>query len=155
MRVSDILDRKGREVVTVPPATSVIGLTRLLRSRRIGAALVTGEDGRMAGIVSERDIVHRIARDGDVALRATVREIMTTEVETCAPDDDIRKVMETMTRRRVRHLPVIDGGRVAGIVSIGDVVLHRLAQNSLEIAVLRDAALAHAVAGDRSVESGT
>ena len=146
MRVSDILDHKGREVVTVPAMTSVAGLARLLRTRRIGAVVVIDNDHAMIGIVSERDIVHHIARDGEAALHATVSEIMSAPVETCAPDEDLKHVMATMTQKRVRHVPVIDHGRLAGIVSIGDVVKHRLAENNLEINVLRDAALAHAVA---------
>jgi len=146
MRVSDILDHKGREVVTVPAMTSVAGLARLLRTRRIGAVVVVGDDHAMIGIVSERDIVHHIARDGEAALHATVSEIMSAPVEICAPDEDLKHVMATMTQKRVRHVPVIDHGRLAGIVSIGDVVKHRLAENNLEINVLRDAALAHAVA---------
>lgn len=146
MRVSDILEQKGHEVVKVPAMSSVIGLARLLRARRIGAVVVVGDDDTMVGIVSERDIVHCIARDGDLALHARVEEIMSSPVEICAPDDDLKHVMATMTHKRVRHVPVVERGRLAGIVSIGDVVRHRLAENNLEINVLRDAALAHAVA---------
>jgi CBS domain-containing protein len=146
MRVSDVLDHKGREVVTVPAMTSVLGLARLLRSRRIGAVVVVDDNHAMIGIVSERDVVHHIARDGDPALHAPVSDIMSAPVETCAPEDDIRQLMATMTRQRIRHVPVIDHGRLAGIVSIGDVVKHRLADNRLEINVLRDAALAHSIA---------
>lgn len=146
MRVSDILEKKGDMVVTIPAMTSVVGLARLLRARRIGAAVVVGEDQSMIGIVSERDIVNHIAREGG-DLQASVSDIMTAPVEICSPDDNVRHVMEVMTRKRVRHLPVIASGRLAGIVSIGDVVKHRLEDNKLEISVLRDAALARAVAG--------
>ena len=147
MRVSDVLDHKGREVVTVPAMTSVLGLARLLRTRRIGAVVVVNDDHAMIGIVSERDVVHHIAREGDPALHVPVSEIMSAPVETCAPADDLKHVMATMTQHRIRHVPVIDRGRLAGIVSIGDVVKHRLAENNLEINVLRDAALAHTIAG--------
>jgi CBS domain-containing protein len=146
MRVSDILDHKGREVVTVPAAISVAALARLLRTRRIGAAVVVADDQAMIGIVSERDVVHHIASDGEAALHLPVREIMSAPVETCTPDEDIKHIMATMTQKRIRHVPVLDNGRLAGIVSIGDVVRHRLAENTMEISVLRDAALAHAMA---------
>ena len=153
MRVSDILEKKGHAVVTVPPTMPVTGLARLLRSQRIGAAVVVAGDRVMIGIVSERDIVHHIAHDGERLLRAAVGEIMSAPVETCAPDDDIKHLMTVMTRRRVRHLPVVDRGELIGIVSIGDVVKHRLEENTLEINVLRDAALAHAVAAADTRES--
>lgn len=146
MRVSDILDAKGREVVTVPAMTSVRGLAKLLRTRRIGAVVVVDDEGRMIGIVSERDIVHHIAVHGEAVLLRHVDEIMSASVEVCHPDDRIKHVMAMMTQHRVRHLPVLDQGRLAGIISIGDVVKHRLKENMLEINVLRDAARARAIA---------
>lgn len=142
MRVSKILERKGTHVVVVEPTDSVCDLTQLLRRRGIGAAVVVGEGGALAGIVTERDVLYAIAARGRGVFHMQVRDLMTTMVATCGPDDDVKHVMVIMTHRRVRHLPVIDNGTLAGIVSIGDVVKGRLEENELEINVLRDYARA-------------
>ena len=140
MLVSQILEEKGSDVVTTTPATPIIRIAKLFLSSHIGAAVVMEDGGKIAGLVSERDITHHIARAGDEALIATAGEIMATPVNTCKPDDDIKDIMEMMTRRRVRHLPVVADGTLAGIISIGDVVKHFLDETELEINVLRDVA---------------
>ena len=144
MLVSHILEKKGSDVVTTTPGTSIIRVARLFLSAHIGAAVVLDDGRTIVGLVSERDITHHIARARDEALIATAGEIMSTPVVTCKSDDKISDIMELMTRQRVRHLPVVSDGNLAGIVSIGDVVKHCLDENALEINVLRDVARAHA-----------
>lgn len=140
MLVSHILEKKGSDVVTTTPGTSIIRIARLFLSAHIGAAVVLENGGAIVGLVTERDIAHHIARAGEEALTATAGEIMSTPVVTCKADDEINNIMGLMTRRRVRHLPVVADGNLAGIVSIGDVIKHCLDEAALEINVLRDAA---------------
>ena len=142
MKVASILKIKGTTVATTPPRTTVATSARLLRDEHIGA-LVVSEDGVTAlGIITERDIVHGLADRGSSLLELPVELVMTRTPVTCTPDDDIQTVMRQMTRLRVRHLPVVVGGRLQGIVSIGDVVKHRLDELETEANVLRDAFLA-------------
>ena len=126
MTVAAILAEKGREVVTVAPATTVADASALLAERRIGAAVVTDRSGRILGIVSERDIVAALAKYGADALTRDVGSIMTSKVITCAENDTINEVMARMTRGRFRHLPVVTNGRMVGVISIGDVVKRRI-----------------------------
>ena len=143
MKVREILDAKGRGVVTVRPEASVSTVVHRLVLERIGA-LVVSEDGRhIAGVVTESDIVRALAADGAAAVASgrRVAELMTRNVATCTPEDTVKRVMAEMTRRRVRHLPVVEGGGLAGIVSIGDVVKNRLDELEMEAAVMRDAYL--------------
>jgi CBS domain-containing protein len=144
MRVREILDAKGRGVVTVRPEASVSTVVHRLVLERIGA-LVVSEDGcHIAGVITESDIVRALAADGAAAVASgrRVAELMTRNVATCTPEDTVKRVMAEMTRRRVRHLPVVEGGGLAGIVSIGDVVKSRLEEVELEADVLRDAYIA-------------
>ena len=136
--VSAVLKQKGYEVVTVAPHRSVASLAKLLTSKRIGAAPVTDERGRLVGIVSERDIVRCIAEHGEAAMEMPVEQLMTREVRTCAPEDAIVELMEVMTMQRVRHLPVMHGDALLGIVSIGDVVKQRLHEAQSELDTLRE-----------------
>ncbi len=135
--VSAVLKQKGYEVTTVAPQQSVASLARLLTARRIGAAPVVDEVGRLVGIVSERDIVRGIAEHGEAVMGMAVGRLMTREVRTCAPEDAIVELMEVMTMQRIRHLPVIREGALAGIVSIGDVVKQRLHEAQSELEALR------------------
>lgn len=131
MRITDVLRRKGSTVATIAPTVRVDDLLAVLDEHNIGAVVVTESgdvDGPLAGIVSERDIVRRLRTRGADLLHATVREIMTTPVFTCGPDDTVDSLAETMTERRIRHVPVLVDGRLAGIVSIGDVVKSRISQ---------------------------
>lgn len=142
MKVASILRQKGDEVVTVKPNASITSVVSELRTRRIGC-LVASEDGvTPAGIISERDIVNGLAVYGIRLLDLHVSDIMTHRLITCHPDDTVNHVMSEMTERRVRHLPVVDGGRLVGMVSIGDVVKHRLNELETEANILREAFIA-------------
>lgn len=136
--VSAVLKQKGYEVITVAPQQSVASLATLLTAKRIGAAPVMDARGRLVGIVSERDIVHGIAEHGAAAMGMAVERLMTREVKTCAPEDAVVELMEVMTMQRIRHLPVIRDGALAGIVSIGDVVKQRLHEAQFELETLRE-----------------
>ena len=126
MRITDVLERKGSTVATVRPDETVEDLLRLLAEHNIGAVVVEADDGGLAGIVSERDVVRRLAERGPAVLRAPVSEIMTTDVVTCEPGDAVEDLTVTMTERRIRHVPVLSEGELLGIVSIGDVVKSRI-----------------------------
>jgi CBS domain-containing protein len=135
MRITDILRHKGSAVVTIPADGTIRELLALLADHDIGALVVVDGDptagpdaGSVVGIVTERDVVRRLNQDGDTLLDAEVGAIMTTDVLACRPDDDVDRLAQTMTERRVRHMPVMDHGRLAGLVSIGDVVKSRIEQ---------------------------
>jgi CBS domain-containing protein len=143
MFVSDILAQKGGLVFTVTPGTSVAQLSQQLSARRIGSMLVLDGEGSVAGIVSERDLVRALASHGAKAMELEARQVMTRDVVTCDPDDSIDQVMQTMTRGRFRHLPVVRHGELLGLVSIGDVVKARLEEAKHETEALK----AYIVAG--------
>jgi CBS domain-containing protein len=138
MTVKAILSVKGTEVLTIDPTTNLAAAAKLLAERKIGALVVTGPDQRVVGIVSERDIVQELAAHGPAALDLALTEVMTRKVTTCSASDTISSVMERMTAGKFRHLPVLEQGRLAGIVSIGDVVKYRLHQMEQEQSALRD-----------------
>jgi CBS domain-containing protein len=125
MRIADVLRNKGASVATITPETSVSGLLTELSVHNIGAMVVVSPDG-LIGIVSERDIVRALHVRGADILLQPVSEIMTSTVATCAPTDSVDSLTALMTTNRVRHVPVVDGGRLVGIVSIGDVVKNRM-----------------------------
>jgi len=125
MRISDVLRGKGETVATITPETSVAGLLTELSARNIGAMVVVSPDG-LLGIVSERDVVRGLHELGAELLGRPVSEIMTTLVATCTPEDSVDSLSVLMTTNRVRHVPVMVDGRLAGIVSIGDVVKTRM-----------------------------
>jgi CBS domain-containing protein len=138
MNVREILSVKGRDVVTIEPSADLGAAAKLLAERRIGAVVVTGPAGRIVGILSERDIVQVLAARGTAALLAPVADVMTRKVTTCSASDTISSVMEQMTKGKFRHVPVVEQGKLAGIISIGDVVKHRLMEMEQEQAALRD-----------------
>lgn len=142
MRVTEILKAKGGEVMTVRPSETVETLAHRLRMARVGALVVSTDTRTIEGIVSERDVVHALAEHGSRALARTVADLMTHRVTTCSPDDHISAIAKVMTINRIRHVPVVEGGRLVGIVSLGDVVKHRLDEIQLEADVLRDIAIA-------------
>ncbi len=142
MHISAILNAKETEVIATGPAETVAATARLLNYQRIGAVLVRDAKDNVIGVVSERDIIHGIAVNGARALDMEVRELMTKEVVTCKPTDTISEVMRVMTTRRFRHLPVMEDGTLKGMISIGDVVKHRLDESELETRVLRDYVIA-------------
>lgn len=138
MTVSTILGEKGRDVVTIEPGASLADAAKLLAERRIGAVLILGADRRLVGIMSERDIVQALAARGAAALDEPVSQTMTRSVETCNENETIGSIMERMTNGKFRHVPVVEQGRLVGIVSIGDVVKHRLQDMERESAAMRD-----------------
>ncbi len=138
MTISIILAAKGRDVVSVEPHATLSSVVALLAERRIGAALILGVDSRIVGIVSERDIVRALAERGAAALGDPVSRVMTRRVSTCTEGETISSIMERMTAGKFRHFPVVDQGQVAGIISIGDVVKHRLQEMERDSAAMRD-----------------
>ena len=138
MTVKSILSIKGNNVITIEPTANLAAAARLLAERRIGAIVVSGLDGRVVGILSERDIVRALAEHGGAALEQPVSQVMTREVATCTEEETIVSIMERMTDGKFRHVPVIELGRLVGIISIGDVVKHRIGEIELESAALRD-----------------
>lgn len=138
MRIREILQTKGSEVVVIAPDASVRELVAVLTEHNLGAVIVSTDGIAMAGIVSERDIVRRLAADDD-ALESTVADVMTQVVHTCRPTDSVESLMTTMTDHRIRHLPVLDAEeRLCGIVSIGDVVKSTITQLQFERDQLQD-----------------
>jgi CBS domain-containing protein len=142
MKVKAILDAKGHGVATVPRATPVATAAARMQMERVGALVVSIDGRNVEGIVDERDIVRAYVRFGAEIAGKTVGDVMRAEVVSCALDEPVRQVMAKMTRHRVRHLPVLDGGRLAGLVSIGDLVKSRLEELELEKDVMRDAYMA-------------
>jgi CBS domain-containing protein len=140
--IDAVLEAKGRHVETTLPTTPILDVAQQMRLRSIGAVVVSHDGQHIDGIVSERDIVMGLAHDGARLLRMTAGQVMTKSVITCSPSDSMAHLMAVMTQRRVRHLPVIDGGRLCGMISIGDVVKNRLEDLELETKVLRDVYLA-------------
>lgn len=126
LKVSIILERKGGEVVTIRPDAMLLAAADALNEHRIGALVVSADGRTPDGMVSERDLVRELARLGTGAVKRTVGEIMSTNLTTCAPDSTIDELMELMTDKRIRHVPVMADGEMCGIVSIGDVVKTRL-----------------------------
>jgi CBS domain-containing protein len=137
MTVRTILSLKGKNCVTIAPEATLAEAARVLSEKRIGAVVVTGAGERVAGILSERDIVRALAKHGADALAQTVASVMTREVVTCTADETIPALMQRMTAGRFRHVPVVEQGRLAGIVSIGDVVKHRIAEVERESQALK------------------
>jgi CBS domain-containing protein len=126
MRITQVIQRKGAEVVTAKPDDTVEQLLAQLAEHRIGALVVSADGKHVDGIVSERDVVRRLQEVGADVLAQSVRELMTADVTTCGPDADVEDLMRLMTDQRVRHIPVVVDGELRGIVSIGDVVKHRI-----------------------------
>jgi CBS domain-containing protein len=138
MTVKAIIDAKGGDVVTIEPTANLATAAKLLAQRRIGALVVLGADQRIVGILSERDIVRMISERGAAAFDDQVGQVMTRKVATCTYDETIHSIMERMTAGKFRHVPVIELGRLAGIISIGDVVKNRIQDMEQESAAMRD-----------------
>jgi CBS domain-containing protein len=136
--VSAILSNKGHEIVSIEPNASLAAAVALLAEKRIGAVLILGADRRVVGILSERDIVRALAERGSAALGEPVSQTMTRKVSTCIESETVASIMERMTEGKFRHFPVIDQGRVVGLVSIGDVVKFRLQQMESDTAAMHD-----------------
>jgi CBS domain-containing protein len=138
MTVASILAQKGRDVATAGPSDTLARVADQLAARRIGAMVIVDKGGKVCGIVSERDVVREVARSGAAALDLPARQCMTADVVSCSESDTIDQVMSVMTQRRFRHLPVVSKGKLAGIVSIGDVVKRKIEQAERDAASLRD-----------------
>jgi CBS domain-containing protein len=138
MNVAAILRQKGRAVTTAPPSITLLEVARRLAHKRIGAIVVVDARGALVGIVSERDIIKALAETGPDCLMQPVSERMTRQVVTCRETDTVDELMAMMTVRRFRHLPVVTDGALSGIVSIGDVVKHHVAEIEMEATAMRD-----------------
>ena len=137
MRIGDVLGAKpSQEVVTIPPEAGVRDLVAALAEHNVGALIVSSDGSTVEGIVSERDVVRHLHHAGTV-VNNTVSDIMTTDVETCEPDVLLDDLMKTMTDRRIRHVPVVEDGALVGIVSIGDIVKHHIAEVEMEVSAMR------------------
>lgn len=132
VQVSVILDRKGTGVVTIAPDAMLLAAADAMSEHNIGALVVSSDGRSVEGIVSERDLVRELARRGTGAVKQTVADLMTTEVTTCGPDATVDDLMAAMTAQRMRHVPILRDGTLAGIVSIGDVVKVRLDELEVE-----------------------
>ncbi len=137
MSVKVILEQKGHDVFTLGPNEPLSEAVRILAQHRIGALVVTNEDRKIVGIISERDIVRVLGSEGAAGLTETVRQVMTPKVKICNENHSINEVMEIMTNGRFRHLPVEKDGRLDGIISIGDVVKRRIEDVEREAAEIR------------------
>ena len=138
MKVQDLLSAKGPEVATIEPDATIPAAVERLKQKRIGAMVVSQSGTDLAGIISERDVVRGLASHGEKLMTMRVSDFMTKDVKTCAPGDKVTEVMAIMTNSRIRHLPVTVDGKLTGIISIGDVVKHRLEELEAETTVLRD-----------------
>ncbi|HXW24100.1 MAG TPA: CBS domain-containing protein [Xanthobacteraceae bacterium] len=138
MTVKAILSRKSNDVLTIEPTATLAAAAKLLAEHRIGAVVITGPDRQVIGILSERDIVRAFAARGPAALDEQVGQVMTRKVITCTEAETVASLMERMTQGKFRHLPVVERGRLAGIVSIGDVVKYRLEEMEKESTALRE-----------------
>ncbi len=138
MNGEQLLSDKGREVIAVQPHRTLAEAVRVLSEKRIGAVVVMGADGALVGILSERDIIRALGAEGAAALDSAVSRVMTAKVVTCRAQTSVDELMEIMTTGRFRHVPVIENGRVIGIVSIGDVVKHRVAAIEAESQAMRN-----------------
>jgi CBS domain-containing protein len=141
MKVEAVLAKKGREVATINPSATLAIVAQRLRLEGIGALVVLEAD-RVVGIVSERDVVRAFAEHRAETASIKVADVMSRDVVSCRADDSLTRVLGLMTRHRVRHLPVLESGRLTGLISIGDAVKHRLDELELEASVLRDAYIA-------------
>ena len=137
-RVSSILKVKGKSVATAGPEDTLEAIAKRLAERRIGAIVIVEEGGQVAGIISERDIIRALSQNGSGALVLPVGEVMTKDVMTCNETSTIDQMMAVMTQGRFRHVPVVQDGALVGIVSIGDVVKHHIAEVEMEVTAMRD-----------------
>jgi CBS domain-containing protein len=138
MTIKTILSTKGGDVISIEPTATLEAAIKTLGTHRIGALLVLGPDRRMIGILSERDIVRVLAEQGAAVLTKPLAQVMTRKVVTCGPTETVGTIMERMTTGKFRHVPVVEQDQVVGIISIGDVVKHRLREMEQESAALRD-----------------
>ncbi|MCK5550252.1 MAG: CBS domain-containing protein [Hyphomicrobium sp.] len=137
MNIAQLLKAKGRAVTTARPDVKLLDIVTSLASKRIGAIVIVGEKGELAGIISERDVIQALAKSSEAALEDSVSKHMTREVVTCQESTTIDEMMELMTQGRFRHVPVIEDGALIGIISIGDVVKNHIAEVEMEVTAMR------------------
>jgi CBS domain-containing protein len=142
MIIADILRTKGPEVITIRSDATIAHAAQMMKDRKVGALVVSNGADALDGILSERDIAFGLAAHGGDLHRMSVADLMTRDVVVCSPADTVVEVMRVMTQRRFRHLPVSDGQRLVGVISIGDALKHRLDEVRMEADVLRDYAIA-------------
>ena len=138
MNIFQILKAKGRAVATARPDSTVSEIIIKLAQKKIGAIVIVGDNGEVVGILSERDVIRRLAERGDAALKEPVSQSMTSSVISCQETSTLEEMMELMTQGRFRHVPVIEDGALVGIVSIGDIVKHHIAEVEMEVTAMRD-----------------
>jgi CBS domain-containing protein len=138
MQVENILQSKGRAVHTLSTSATIAEAVELLNTRKIGAIVVTTDKGKVAGILSERDVVRHLGKDWSSLAAKPVSEVMTKDVVTMSRRATVAEVMERMTERRIRHLPIVDNGELVGIVSIGDVVKRKIEETEQEATALKE-----------------
>ncbi len=138
MNVASILKAKGRAVTTARPNATLLDVAKKLGPKKIGAVVVVGDNGHVAGIISERDIIRAVSEHGAAALSMVVSEVMTRNVVACGETSELDELMEMMTKGRFRHLPVIEDDALVGIISIGDVVRHHVAEVEMEVSAMRN-----------------
>jgi CBS domain-containing protein len=137
MNVAAILKAKGRAVSTARPDSTLLSIAEKLSSKKIGAIVIVGDNGHVAGIISERDVIRVVGEKGASALSLPVSDVMTRNVVSCRESSVLDELMETMTKGRFRHLPVVEDGALVGIISIGDVVKHHIAEVQMEVSAMR------------------
>lgn len=144
MIVQQILNSKGSTgVITVPPSSKISEVSKLLAEKHIGGLVVSSDGETADGIISERDIVRLVAQSGSDCLDFEVGDVMTTNLKTCGPDETTDAILARMTEGRFRHMPIVDGGKMIGIVTIGDLVAARLAELSMEKDALQGMIMGH------------
>jgi CBS domain-containing protein len=141
MKVTEILRNKGADVITIWPGASLRSAVERMTKRNVGALVVVDDDGKVVGMLAEREVVRALADSAERALNESVSDVMSRRPVTCRPEDRLADLMAVMTEHRVRHLPVVEGGHLLGLVSIGDLVKARLGELEFESNVLRDAYL--------------
>ncbi len=142
MKVAAVIRKKGQDVVTVLPDKSIAETADIMRHKRIGSLVVCDAKGQLVGVIAERDIVHGLAGQGANLLKLQVRDLMSSKVVTCDPEESCWDAMATMQKNHVRHLPVMEGDELVGLISVGDVAKARVDDMRLEARVLRDQILA-------------
>ncbi len=138
MNIAQILKTKGRAVATARPDSKLSEIIAKLVQKKIGAMVIVGDNGEVVGILSERDVIRQLAERGEAALSDPVSKSMTTTVISCQESSTLEEMMELMTQGRFRHVPVIEDGALVGIVSIGDIVKHHIAEVEMEVTAMRD-----------------
>lgn len=137
MNIAQILKAKGRAVATARPDATLLEIVNKLAQKKIGAIVIVGDNGEVAGIISERDVIRRLGERGEHALVEPVSQVMTSSVICCQETSTLDEMMEVMTQGRFRHVPVIEDGALVGIVSIGDIVKHHIAEVEMEVTAMR------------------